>query len=249
MRAQTILIPLVLLSAYRSDPHPIAVYLAGDSTMADRPTPERNPYRGWGQLLPRFFDDSVIVHNLAVNGRSTKSFIDEGKWAALIAQVQRGDYVIIQFGHNDEKKDDSLRYTDPAGSYRRNLERFVTESRAKGATPILFTSIVRRSFDARGALRDTHGGYPQATRDVARDLGVPLVDLERRTASLVGGAGPERSKMLFGYVAKGQNEMYPDGLSDDTHLSLAGATEVARLAARGILATGLPIARHVIGVE
>src|SRR4051794_25891447 len=116
------------------------VYMIGDSTMADRPTPERNPYRGWGQMLPQFLDDSVAVRNFAVNGRSTKSFIDEGRWTAVLAQLQPGDYVIIQFGHNDEKREDPARYTDPNGSYRDNLRRFVEETRAKGATPILCTS-------------------------------------------------------------------------------------------------------------
>jgi lysophospholipase L1-like esterase len=249
MIVRHLLLVATVLTAFQSHQPSISVYMIGDSTMADRPTPERNPYRGWGQMLGQFFDDSVSVRNFAVNGRSTKSFIDEGKWEVVRAQLRTGDYVVIQFGHNDEKKDDSTRYTDPNGSFKRNLARFVTESRAQGAIPILFTSIARRSFDAQGALRDTHGAYPQATRDVARELGVPLVDLLVSTGKLVGGAGPERSKSLFGYVAKGTNAMYPDGLSDDTHLSVAGATEVARLAARGIGATGLPLARHVTGAN
>lgn len=223
------------------------IYMVGDSTMADRPTPERNPYRGWGQMLPTFFDDSVVVRNFAVNGRSTKSFIDEGKWAAVIAQVRKGDYVLIQFGHNDEKKEDSLRHTEPNGSFKRNLERFVNESRDKGATPILFTSIERRSFDATGALRDTHGAYPRATRDVANALGVPLVDLQKSTRAMITRAGVEGSKALFGHVASGANEMYPQGLSDDTHLSLQGATAVARLAAQGIRTAVPSLGRHVRG--
>lgn len=236
---------LALSLAFGFAPAKIDVYMIGDSTMADRPTPEKNPYRGWGQLLPTFFDDSVVVHNFAVNGRSTKSFIDEGRWTAVSAQLHRGDYVIIQFGHNDEKKEDSTRYTDPQGSYRRNLERFVKESRDKGAIPMLFTSIVRRSFDANGALKATHGDYPQATRDVARALNVPVIDLEKTTGALVSSYGPEKSKLLYGYVDAGKNEMYPDGLKDDTHLSLAGATAVAKLAAEGIRAAGVPIARHL----
>jgi DNA sulfur modification protein DndE len=225
------------------------LYLIGDSTMADRPTPEKNPYRGWGQMLQRFLDDSVTVRNFAVNGRSTKSFIDEGRWAAVIAQLQPGDYVGIQFGHNAETHEDPKRYTDPNGSYRENLKRFVEEARAKGATPILFTSIARRSFTAAGTLHDTHGEYPPATREVAAALHVPLVDLEQTTSALLMGAGPERSKLLFGWVAPGSNEMYPQGLTDDTHLSVVGATEVARLAARGIAATTLPLGRRVRSLE
>ena len=243
------LLLLPALVALAPAPSRTTVFMIGDSTMADRPTPEQNPYRGWGQLLPSFFDSTVTVRNFAVNGRSTKSFIDQGRWAAVLGQLQRGDYVIIQFGHNDEKKEDSARYTDPATSYRRNLERFVNEARAKGATPILCTSIVRRKFDASGALVDTHGAYPEATREVARALDVPLVDLQRSTGELVSKAGPEGSKALFVWVAPGAWPMYPKGVQDDTHLSLAGATAVARLAARGIRATTLPLATHVVDID
>jgi lysophospholipase L1-like esterase len=222
------------------------VYMIGDSTMADRPHPVINPYRGWGQLLPSFFDSTVTVHNTAVNGRSTKSFIDEGRWSAVLAQLHAGDYVIIQFGHNDEKREDSTRYTEPNTSYRANLERFVRETRAKGATPILATSIVRRKFDSAGVLEDTHGAYPVVTREVARALDVPLLDLQQGTAWLVSAYGPERSKLLYAWVAPGTNTMYPKGLQDDTHLTELGATEVARLAAMALRATGLPLASHVV---
>lgn len=221
------------------------VYLIGDSTMADRPHPEVNPYRGWGQLLPTFFDSAVTVRNFAVNGRSTKSFIDEGRWRTVQAALHPGDYVIIQFGHNDEKRNDTTRYTDPHTSYRANLARFVRETRARGATPILATSIVRRKFDPAGTLEDTHGAYPGVTREVAHEMNVPLLDLQTGTAWLVSAYGPERSKRLYAWVPAGTNTMYPKGLTDDTHLTLVGATEVARLAAIALRATGLPLAAHV----
>ena len=242
-----LLVPALL--ALAPAPAHTTVFMIGDSTMADRPTPEQNPYRGWGQLLPRFFDSTVTVHNFAVNGRSTKSFIDQGRWDAVLAQLHAGDYVIIQFGHNDEKRQDPARYTDPATTYRQNLERFVRETRARGATPILCTSIVRRKFDASGVLVDTHGAYPVVTREVARALDVPLLDLQKSTAELVTKAGPEGSKSLYVWVAPGAWAMYPKGVQDDTHLSLAGATAVARLAAIEIRARGLPLGEHVIGVE
>ena len=225
------------------------VYMVGDSTMADKPNPETNPERGWGQLLPRFFDDQVVVRNFAVNGRSTKSFIDEGKWDAVAKQLHRGDYVFIQFGHNDQKSEDSARYTNPYTAYRRNLERFVTESRARGATPVLFSSIVRRSFSDKGVLLDTHGAYPLVAREVARDLQVPFVDLQLLTEELVLRAGPEGSKSLYVWVTPGSNAMYPQGRQDDTHLSVAGATEVARLAAAALGRTSLPLGKHVRGVD
>ena len=185
------------------------------------------------------------MHNHAVNGRSTKSFIDEGKWAALMAEVHQGDYVIIQFGHNDEKREDTTRYTDPEGAFRVNLRHFVTDVRAVGATPILCTSIARRAFDSTGTLRMTHGAYPRATREVAAEMGVTLLDMERSTMALVTAAGPDSSKRLFGWVAPGTNAMYPDGLHDDTHLSVEGATAVARLAARALHDSGLPLAAHI----
>lgn len=221
----------------------IDVYMIGDSTMADKPNPDINPERGWGQLLPQFFDDQVTVHNFAVNGRSTKSFIDEGKWTAVLGKLKAGDYVFIQFGHNDEKSEDSLRYTEPHTTFRRNLERFVTDARSKGATPVLFTPIVRRKFDARGALEDTHGAYPSAVRTVANALAVPLIDLQALTEKLVRGAGPEGSKRLYVWVSPGESKMYPEGRQDGTHLSVTGATSVARLAAMALQLTALPLAQ------
>ena len=225
------------------------VYLIGDSTMADKPTPETNPERGWGQLLPRFFDEHVVVRNHAVNGRSTKSFIDEGRWTAVLSQLGPGDVVLIEFGHNDEKVEDTTRYAAPRTTYRKNLERFVNEARAKQAIPVLFTPIVRRKFDANGALQDTHGEYPAVVRQVAKELRVPLVDLLAMTDTLVRRAGPNDSKRLFVWVAPGESTMYPEGRQDDTHLSVSGATAVAKLAARALRGTVPTLGRFVIGVD
>ena len=241
---------LAVLSALLLAPQErTTVYMIGDSTMADKPDPEKNPERGWGQMLPQFFDGSVTVRNFAVNGRSTKSFIDEEKWDAVLAQLRPGDYVLIQFGHNDQKIEDPKRYTNPYTGYRRNLERFVRETRGKGATPILFSSIVRRNFNAPGVLVDTHGAYPLITREVAKDLGVPFIDLQLMTEDLVVRAGVEGSKALYVWVAPGQYAMYPQGRQDDTHLSVAGATEVARLAADALKRAGVPLGRFVRGVD
>lgn len=226
-----------------------SVFLVGDSTMADKPEPDRNPERGWGQMLPRFLDGSVQVRNRAVNGRSSRSFIAEGRWDAVLGEVRPGDYVLVQFGHNDQKREDPARFTNPYTGYRRNLERFVRDTRARGATPVLLSSIVRRSFNAHGVLEDTHGAYPQVTRDVARELGVPFVDLQSLSEELVLRAGVEGSKALFVWVAPGASAMYPEGKQDNTHLSVAGATEVARLAARALKESGLPLARHVTGTD
>jgi lysophospholipase L1-like esterase len=185
------------------------------------------------------------VRNFAVNGRSTKSFIDEGKWAAVVDQLKRGDVVLIEFGHNDEKIEDSTRYTNPYTGYRHNLERFVGEARARGATPVLCSPIVRRKFNDHGVLEDTHGAYPLVVRDVARDSSVLFLDLQLATEELVARAGPEGSKALYVWVAPNTNTMYPQGRQDDTHLSVAGATEVARMVATRLKTSGLPIGKYV----
>lgn len=221
------------------------VFLVGDSTMADKPDPDRNPERGWGQLLPRFLDDRVTVLNHAVNGRSTRSFINEGRWAVVLEQLRAGDVVLVQFGHNDQKSQDSTRYADPDTAYRQNLRRYVAEARSRGAQVVLLTPIVRRRWNARGELEDTHGAYPGVMREVAAEMSVLLIDLQRATAELVTRAGVEGSKSLYVWTAPGEYAMYPGGRQDDTHLSVRGATEIARLAAEGLKATDLPLARHV----
>lgn len=212
------------------------IHLIGDSTMADKPDPAHNPERGWGQALPEFATAGAVVRNHAVNGRSTRSFIDQGRWEAVRAQLRRGDYLFIQFGHNDQKVDDSTRYTAPFTAYRRNLARFVREARAAGAVPVLFTPIVRRKFNAQGTLEDTHGLYPLAVRDVARELQVPLIDLQLLTEELVQRAGPDGSRALYVHTRAGEWPAFPAERADDTHLSPRGASAVARLAAQALRA-------------
>lgn len=206
---------------------PVHIFMIGDSTMANKPV-EDNPERGWGQLLPLYFNDQVKIDNHAQNGRSSKSFINEGRWQKALDSLQRGDYVIIQFGHNDEKKD-TARATSPQTTYRANLVKFVNETRAKGAFPILCTSIVRRKFE-NNILIDTHGEYITVTREVARQMDVPLLDMEQKTAKLISDLGPEKSKELFVWVEPGQYKRIPKGRKDDTHLNEKGATQVAGLA-------------------
>jgi len=173
-------------------------------------------------------DESVKVRNHAVNGRSSKSFIDEGRWNAVLDSIKEGDFVFIQFGHNDEKEYDTTRYTYPFGTYTTNLKRFVNETREKGATPILFTSIARRKFGEKGKLIDTHGDYPVATRNVAQELDVPLIDLQVLTEKRVNSMGEEPSKAMYLWTLP--NKRFPNGRKDDTHLSVEGAQQVAILA-------------------
>lgn len=202
----------------------INIYMIGDSTMANKPgTPEENPERGWGQVLHTFFNEKAMVHNHAVNGRSTKSFIDEGRWEEVRKQLKPGDCVFIQFGHNDQKYKDPSRYTNPWTGYRRNLEKFVKETRAKGAYPILLSSIVRRKFNEHGTLVDTHGEYPFVSRVVAERMEVPFIDMQLMTEDYVAALGDERSKEIYLWVDAGEYDKFPKGKQDDTHLNLKGA--------------------------
>ncbi|WP_284615428.1 GDSL-type esterase/lipase family protein [Aquabacterium humicola] len=217
--------------------HP-ALHLVGDSTMADKPSSPLNLEHGWGQLLRTLLAEPARLVNHAVNGRSTKNFRDEGRWAHLLSQLQAGDTVLIQFGHNDAKADDAKRFADPA-TYRENLRRFVREVRDRGATPWLATPLARREFDAGGRLRDTHGDYPAMARAVAAQERVPLLDLQRASAALLERAGPADSRRLFVHAEAGDLERYPQGVRDNTHFSAQGALAMAQLAAEALRTAGL----------
>ncbi|WP_179008984.1 rhamnogalacturonan acetylesterase [Winogradskyella forsetii] len=212
----------------------ITIYTIGDSTMSDKINPEENPERGWCQLLPQFLNDKATVKNHATNGRSTRSFIDEGRWDSVYKQLEKGDYVFIQFGHNDQKLTNPQRYTNPHTAYRHNLIKFVEESREKGAIPILFTSIVRRKFNEEGTLIDTHGAYPLETRLVAQEYDVPFIDLLYITEKMEESYGVEGSKKLHLHYKPDEVSYFPDGKEDNTHLSVFGATEVAKLAVNAL---------------
>ena len=205
------------------------LYTIGDSTMANKKDPDRNPEHGWAQVLQPFFNNTIVVENKAVNGRSTKSFIAEKRWDSIYAKLKKGDYVFIEFGHNDEKIEDSVRYTNPHTAYRYNLIRFVKESREKGATPVLLTSIARRNFNEKGVLVPTHGDYPLETRLVAQEYQVPFIDLEYYTELLEQSYGPEKSRQLHLHFKAGENPYYNKDKNDDTHLSLKGAVEIAKI--------------------
>ena len=222
------------------------IYTIGDSTMADKVKPDENPEKGWCQVLPSFFDlNKVTIDNRAVNGRSTKSFINEKRWESIYNSLKPGDYVLIQFGHNDEKLADSTRYTNPHTAYRHNLIRFVIETRKKGAIPILFSSIARRNFNEQGVLIGTHGDYPLETRLVAQEYQVPFIDLEYFSELLEQSYGVEKSKELHLYFKMGEHPYYSEGKSDDTHLSLKGATEIAKIAVQELRKMDLGINKFI----
>lgn len=207
--------------------------MIGDSTMASK-KPERKPESGWGVEFAQFVKNGVVVKNKAASGRSTKSFIAEKRWKAVLDSIQPGDFVIIQFGHNDQRKD-SLVYADANTTYKELLKKYIKETREKGGKPVICTPVVRRHFDGKGNLLDTHGDYPKAVRELAKETKTPLVDMEALTRKLVTDLGPEKSKDLF--------TMRKNGL-DSTHLCHAGAFQVAELFVKNAKKQHLKIARH-----
>ena len=216
---------------------PVTIFLAGDSTMAAK-QPEKRPETGWGEMLGQHFKvGSIRIENRAANGRSTKTFISEGKWQSIIDALRKGDYVFIQFGHNDSSKDKGERYTPPE-DYRRNLVRFVAEVKARGGYPILLTPVMRRRFDKNGKFYDTHGEYPDIVRSVAREQHVSLIDMHRKSETVIIRYGVEGSRKLFLQLKSGENANYPNGVDDNTHFSPLGAEEMAEIAVEGLRESG-----------
>lgn len=244
MRKIPALCLLLFLAAVAFARGPVTVYLAGDSTMAQKLS-ERRPETGWGEALPKFFDArQVRIDNRAKNGRSSRTFIEEKLWQGIVDALRPGDYVFIQFGHNDESKDKVDRYTPPE-DYRRNLARFVREVREKKAFPVLLTPVMRRRFDPDGTFRDSHGEYPDLVRAVAAGTRAPLIDMHRKSERVLKQYGPEASKQLFLQLPPGENPNYPQGVQDNTHFSPLGAEIIAGLAVEGIREAKLGLARHL----
>jgi len=237
-RIALLLLSLMPLRAQTGASSP-RVFMVGDSTMADKGTAV--PEWGWGMALGKFFVDPAMIRNHAKNGRSSKSFIDEGLWKKVHEELRAGDYVIIQFSHNDEKTTPD-RHTDAATTFRDFLRTYVSETRDHGAFPLLATPVVRRKFDSAGKLVDTHGAYPDAIRAVAKEQRVPLLELEQATARLLTATGAEASKKFFMWLEPGAYPNRPNGTKDDTHFVELGATAVAELAASQIRALRLPLA-------
>jgi len=219
------------------------IYMIGDSTMADKPTGD-NPERGWGQVFPRFFDSTVVIENHARNGRSTRSFLYENRWRLIMGKIRPGDYVFIQFGHNDEKKEKVERYTPPE-DYRKNLIKFVTETREKKGYPVLCTPIVRRRFDKEGKFYDEHGVYPGIVREVAAEYEVPLIDMHKESEKLITELGPEASKEIYLWIKPGVYKSLPDGREDNTHFSEYGALKMAGIAVNELIKMKSELAKHL----
>ena len=204
------------------------IILFGDSTMQYNDA-STYPQMGWGQMLPLFFNKEVKILNFAKNGCSTKSFIDLGIYDLAIKEVKKGDYVVIQFGHNDQKPDKIERYTTVFGTYQENLRKMAKDVIAKGATPIFCTSIYRRFFD-NGIIRDNvHGDYPLSMIQVAKDLKIECIDMTSITKDLYAKLGDNESKRFFMIFDKGIYPHYPNGMYDNTHLRADGAYMMANI--------------------
>lgn len=204
----------------------ITLWLVGDSTMSIKET-KAWPETGWGVPFAKFFDSSIVVSNHAKNGRSTRTFITEGLWEKVITNVQPGDYVFIQFGHNDEVPTKASA-TKPE-EFKANLERYIQETRNKKANPVLLTPIARRKFDSSGRATGTHDQYAAIMREVTKEKKVPLIDMYKKSRELLQQLGPEQSKSLFLWLSPGENQNYPQGVQDDTHFNETGAFTMARL--------------------
>jgi len=232
---------IVALSAFRFIHQKTTIYIIGDSTAANK-LPKAYPETGWGMKLQSYFKANVIVDNKALNGRSTKSFRTEQQWQPILEKLEPGDYVFIEFGHNDEKVDKPGTGTT-LEEFKNNLIYYVNETRSKKAIPVLLTPISRRSFK-NGVLVDTHGDYPNVTRKVADSLKVPLIDMLLKTENLLTKLGDLSSKKLFNYVDSGYVN-YPNGKKDDTHLSPYGARKIAGLVVEGIKEQKLGLAKKL----
>ncbi len=222
----------------------VTIFMIGDSTMADKPVGE-NPEFGWGQLFPKFMTNEVEIQNHAVNGRSTKSFIDEKRWETVMARLMPGDFVMIQFGHNDQKVSDTNRSAPAHSLYKQNLERYVNDARGKGATPILITPVMRRKFDAAGKFIDQHGDYPAVVKQVAAAMNVAMIDLHKSSEALIIKEGVENSKRFFLHIQPGHFKNYKGKAEDNTHFSEYGAASMASLVCESIAAQNLPIAKYL----
>lgn len=200
------------------------IHLIGGSTCSSY-TEKQRPQYGWGEMLSEALGVDVEVVNHAKPGRSSKSFISEGRWDKALGQMKKGDYLLIQFGHNDQKKKDSTRYTAPFEEYYANLCRFISESASKGVQPVLVTSVSRRRFSEDGHARRTLGRYPAAMRKVAKDTGTPLIDVEQQSFEWLEKTGDEASKPYYMVSVNG---------TDNTHLTKAGAALYAGFVAEGL---------------
>ncbi|NSL43611.1 rhamnogalacturonan acetylesterase [Streptomyces sp. 8P21H-1] len=222
------------------------VYIASDST-AQTYGSRYYPEAGWGQKLASYFTSNVTVANHAIGGRSSRSFIEQGRLAAIHQVIRAGDYLFVQFGHNDATVGNAERYTSPA-DYKEYLRNdYIRATRARGATPVVVTPVSRRSYNAAtGKFNVSFPAYVDAAKAVAAEERAPLVDLAAASRAYLDGIGVEASKGIFLWLNAGQYPNFPDGVQDNTHFQERGAVEMARLVARAVAGLGLPVSGEVV---
>ena len=226
MRKLFIPLVLFLMAFTMPEKKKITIWLCGDSTMSIKEK-KAYPETGWGMPFVYFWDSTVAIENLAKNGRSTSSFRNEGLWQRVLDKATEGDYVFIQFGHNDEVSTKKTYTTEV--EFKNNLKRYVAEARGKKATPILLTPMARRKFDANGKIEGTHDVYSHIVIDVAKEEKVVLFDMDKITQQLYQQFGVENSKLLFMQLKPSEHPNYPDGRDDNTHFNELGARLIAQL--------------------
>jgi len=246
-RNKTILLSFFLLMAFTPFPgKKIKIWMIGDSTMCLYET-NRLPLKGWGMPFADFFDSSIIIDNRARGGRSTRTFISENRWQPIADSIQEGDYVLIQFGHNDEAKEPQYaeRYT-PVPDYKKNLIKFITETRNKKGIPVLITPVTRRRFDKEGKIMETHVEYTHAVYDIAKEYDAPMIDLDKKSRELLQQFGKDNSKYLFMELDSLEHPNYPLGNHDNTHFNDFGARKIAELVLQEIRDLKLELADRIV---
>lgn len=235
---------LIALVSFSLPPKKIKIWLVGDSTMSDKST-AAYPETGWGMPFKYFFDSTVVVDNRAQNGRSTRTFLSEGRWQAVMDGLNEGDYVFIQFGHNDEVPTKVNSYVTE-DVFKSNLQRFVKEVRSKKGIPVLLTPVARRKFDSTGAVEETHEKYAAVVRAVAKEENVLFIDLDEKSKAVLQQFGVENSKLLFNQLQPGEHPNYPDGKEDNTHFNELGARKMAELVLAEIKEQKFDIANRIV---
>lgn len=215
------------------------IYLAGDSTVVDQ---DKEPWAAWGQMLPVFFDDKIAVANHAESGETIRSFETERRWDKIMSTLRAGDWLFMQFAHNDQKPG---RGFVSISEYKDLLRKYIQLAQSKGAHPTLVTSMNRRTFDADGKIKLTLGEYPDAMREVAREQHVPLIDLNTMSKTLYEAMGPEGSVRAFVHYPANTFQDQPEPLKDDTHFNSYGALELAKCVVQAIRDLKLPLAKEL----
>jgi lysophospholipase L1-like esterase len=217
----------------------ITVFLAGNSTVVDQ---DREPWAAWGQMIPRFFKPEVCIANYAESGESLKSFQSSLRLAKILDRMKTGDYVFIEFGHNDQKqKGEGI---GPWTSYKKLLHEFVNSIRSKGGIPVLVTSMHRRNFDSAGQVINTLGDFPAAVRKTAEEEKVALIDLNNMSKVLYEAWGPEKSIKAFVHYPANTFPGQDKDLADNTHFNTYGANQIAKCILKGIQTNNLGLVKY-----